>query len=117
MQRRRSKKREQILEVLEKAHCALSAADIHKQLPAIDLTTVYRNLELFVDDGLVKKLDLDAGEAMYEFKEEDHHHAICSDCDKVIHFHASDEAILKILEIPGFQPESLELTVRGKCRH
>ncbi len=105
------------MKVLKRARCALSAADIHKKIPEIDLTTIYRNLELFVSDGLVKKLDLDKDEAMYEYKEEDHHHAICTDCDKVIHFHASDEAILKLIEVQGFEPESLELTVRGKCDH
>ncbi len=115
--RRRSKKREQILAVLERAGCALSAADIHKKVSEVDLTTVYRNLEIFVADGLVKKLDLDKDEALYEFKEADHHHAICTDCDKVIHFEVSDQAIMKLIKVKGFEPESLELTVRGKCEH
>lgn len=114
--RRRSKKREQILAVLEQASGALSAADIHARVPDIDLVTVYRNLEIFVSDGVVKKLDLDKGEAMYEYKEADHHHAICTDCDQVIHFHASDEQIMKLIDVPGFTPESLELTVRGRCK-
>ena len=115
--RRKSAKREKILNALREAEGALSAADIHKKILEIDLTTIYRNLELFVSDGLIKKLSIDQSEAVYEYKEEDHHHAICTDCDKVIHFHASDEEIMKLIRVPGFEPESLELTVRGKCDH
>lgn len=117
MNRRHSPKREKVLSVLKNAHGALSAADIHRKVPEIDLTTIYRNLELFVSDGLVKKLDLDKDEAMYEYREENHHHAICTDCNKIIHFNASDEEIMKAIKVPGFVPESLELTVRGKCNH
>lgn len=115
--RRTSKKREKILNVLKKGKGALSASDIHKKVSDVDLVTVYRNLEMFVEDGLVKKLSLDKGEAVFEYKEEDHHHAICTDCDKVIHFEASDKEIMKLIHVEGFEPQSLELTVRGKCEH
>ena len=66
MSRRYSKKREQILEVLTSVHGALSAHDIHAKLPALDLTTIYRNLDVFVEDGTVKKLQLGGKEPLYE---------------------------------------------------
>ena len=87
---------------------------VHYQ-PEIDLTTIYRNLDLFTHDGLVKKLNLGDGEAQYEYKEDDHHHAICIDCDKVIHFTAPDEKIMELLEVKDFKPDGLEITLRGKC--
>lgn len=113
--RRHSPKRDKILKVLKKAKGALSAADVHKKIPEIDLTTIYRNLEMFVTDGLVKKLSWGKNEAVYEYQEEDHHHAICTNCDKVIHFDAPDQEIIRLLQINGFAPDSLEITVRGKC--
>jgi Fe2+ or Zn2+ uptake regulation protein len=113
--RRHSKKRDLVLNELKSAGGALSANEIHKRVPSIDLVTVYRNLERFVEDGLVKKLSLDKAEAMFEYREDNHHHAICTDCQKVIHFHASDQQIMKLIRVEGFVPESLELTVRGKC--
>ncbi len=115
--RRKSAKREKILNVLKKAKGALSAADIHKKVPEVDLVTVYRNLEVFVTDGMVKKLNLDKSEALFEYQEDDHHHAICTDCNKVIHFEVPDAEIMKLIHVEGFAPESLELTVRGKCGH
>ena len=117
MQRRTSKKREKIFETLKRCHGALSAADLHKKMPEMDITTIYRNLELFVEDGLVKKLNLGGEEALYEYAEEAHHHAVCVDCDKVIHFSASDEEIMKVLGLKDFDVDSIEVTVKGTCRH
>lgn len=117
MTRRYSQKREKILETLKHSHGALSATELHKKLSGMDLTTVYRNLELFVKDGLVKKLHFGNDEAVYEYTEEAHHHAVCTDCDKVIHFSAPDQEIKKLLDLKGFNTDSIEITVRGTCRH
>lgn len=117
MKRRKSLKREQILKVLKSASGALSAAAIHKKVPKIDLTTIYRNLDMFVKDGTVKRLNLGDSEAQYEYNDHDHHHAICTDCDKVIHFTAPDEKILKLLDVKGYKAKSIEITLRGTCDH
>ena len=105
------------MKVLKSTHGALSAAAIHKKVPTIDLTTIYRNLDMFVKDGLVKKLNLGEGEAQYEYKFDDHHHAICQDCDKVIHFSAPDQEIMELLHVKGFKADTLEITLKGNCKH
>lgn len=117
MNRRHSKKREQILSVLKKEHGALSASDIHAKLPDLDLTTIYRNLDLFVSEGEVKKLQLGSKEAQYEYAREPHHHAVCTECERVIHFTAPDDKIKQLLGIKEFQVDALEVTVRGICKH
>lgn len=118
MKRRHSKKREQILEVLRSTSGTLSAADIHAALPTIDLTTIYRNLELFVSDSLIKKFNIGpSNEAVYEYQDHPHHHAICTDCDKVIHFTAPDEKIKKLLGLTNFEVQDIEVTVHGTCKH
>ncbi len=117
MKRRTSKKRDQILETLQQSKGALSAAELHAKLPEIDLATIYRNLELFTTERVVRKLHLTEGEAHYEFQHHPHHHAICTDCEKVIHFTAPDEKIKQLLGLTDFQVDELELTVRGVCKH
>lgn len=117
MNRRYSKKREQILSVLKSAHSALSAHDIHTKLPALDLTTIYRNLEVFVHDNQVKKLLFGGKEALYEYQKQPHHHAVCTECERVIHFTAPDKKIMKLLGIEDFKVDELEVTVRGICNH
>lgn len=117
MTKRHSKKREQILQVLKQEHGALSASDIHSKLPALDLTTIYRNLDGFVASAEIKKLLFTGKEALYEYQERPHHHAVCVECERVIHFMAPDEKIKKLLGIEDFQVDELEVTVRGVCNH
>ena len=117
MERRHSKKREEIKTILLNQHGALSAATMHTTLPHIDLTTIYRNLERFVEEGTVKKFNLDGTETLYEYQVHPHHHAICTDCGEVIHFTAPDEKIKQLLGLTGFAITDLEVTVRGLCSH
>ena len=113
---RLTKKRQQILGVLKKHHGTLSAKDIHKKLPEIDLVTIYRNLDLFVEEKVISRVYLGTDEAQYEFQTTPHHHAVCTDCNKVIHFTAPDEKIKKLLGLEDFEVDALEVTVRGLCK-
>lgn len=110
-----TKHREEILAVLEHNEEALSAADIHTALPHINLVTIYRNLELFVNSGTVTKLNLGDQEARYEIQHEPHHHAICDKCGKVIHFTVDDEMLKQEFSLPNFSISNVEVTLRGTC--
>ncbi len=110
-----TKKREQILSVLKSSKGALSASEIHTKLPDMDLVTIYRNLEIFSKEKLIKRVVLSATEAQYEYQAEPHHHAVCYDCEKVIHFKAPDKKIIKLLGLEEFDIDELEVTVRGRC--
>lgn len=110
-----TKKRQQILDVLKQYPGTLSAAQIHAQLPQIDLVTIYRNLELFVTEKLIKQIHLGTDEAQYEYQREPHHHAVCTDCEKIIHFTAPDAKIKKLLGLEDFQVDDIEVIVRGIC--
>jgi len=111
-----TEKRKRILDVLKQHKGALSAASLHEKIPDIDLVTIYRNLDLFAKEKFIKRVSLSDFEAQYEYQKEPHHHAICADCEKVIHFKAPDEKIIKLLGLDGFDVEELEVTVKGKCR-
>ena len=115
MKIRLTKKREKILNVLKKHKGTLSANDIHKKLPEIDLVTIYRNLDLFTKEKVITKVQLGTDEVQYEYQKEPHHHAVCTDCSKVIHFSASNEKIKKILGLKNFDVEEIDLVVKGKC--
>ena len=111
---RLTKKRQAILDTLTHHHGALSAAELHTHLPDIDLATIYRTLELFTSEKMIKKMHLAGGEATYEHQTHPHHHAVCERCEKVIHFTAPDEKIIKLLRLENFDVEELEVTVRGR---
>ena len=85
---------EALLGVLSKTEKHLSAEDIYmavnKFYPDIGLATIYRNLELLVNMGLVSKFDFGDGRARYELIEGPkvihHHHLVCTDCGRVIDY-------------------------------
>ncbi len=108
--------RKEIIDLLTASADALSAAAIHSALPHINLVTIYRNLDQFVNAKLVKKLFLGNQEAVYEIAAEPHHHAICSHCHKVIHFDITNDDLKKSFVIPNFTTTAVEVTVLGTCR-
>ncbi|MCA9363382.1 transcriptional repressor [Candidatus Kaiserbacteria bacterium] len=117
MKIRLTKKRQEILNVLKKHHGTLSAKAIHEQLLDIDLATVYRSLDLFVKEGLIAQVPLGGDETQYEYQVRPHHHAVCTDCSKVIHFEVPDKDIKKLLGLKDFDIEKIEMTVKGSCGH
>lgn len=117
MKIRLTKKRQAILDVLKKQETPLSAAEVHVLVPNVDLATIYRNLEHFTTEKVIKKLQLGTQEARFEFQHEPHHHAVCTECERVIHFTAPDEKIKTLLGIENFHVDELEVTVRGICNH
>lgn len=116
MEIRLTKKRQAILDALKGKKAALSAAEVHELVSGIDLATVYRNLEYFTKEKIIKKLQLGIQEALFEYQHEPHHHAVCGQCEKVIHFTAPDKKIIKLLGLQNFDIEELEVTVRGSHR-
>jgi Fur family transcriptional regulator, ferric uptake regulator len=100
----------------------LSAEDVvervHRQLPQVNPSTVYRTLELLVEEGLLLRTDLGEGRAFYEpAREHAHHHLVCEDCGAVSHFH--DEVLgdlsRRIRTSTGYVLGAGELTLFGLC--
>ena len=78
-----------MLEFLEQeGNKHLSCDEIYERMSSVDtnvgIATIYRNMQLFEDLGIVSKLQLEDGIARYELAigdhNKDHHHLICSKC-------------------------------------
>lgn len=106
-----------ILNLLEKSHRAMPAQAIRQALPDINLVTIYRALEALATANLVKKLHLSSSEAVYEIAHPaGHHHAVCADCDRVVHLDIKQaEELKKNLKIPNFNITDIEMVVKGHC--
>ena len=48
----------------------------------ISLATIYRNLTILLEDGLVKKVNLDNA-LVYETTKENHYHFVCTKCKMI----------------------------------
>lgn len=88
---RNSKQRTVIMEELCKLTSHPTAIQLYdivrKRLPKISLGTVYRNLELMVQNGQVMKLEIGGGESRYDGNSHGHHHVKCQKCGKVNDVH------------------------------
>jgi len=113
---RLTKHRTAILNLLKESTQALSAQQIHEQLPHINLVTIYRNLEQFTTLGTIKKFYLDSTEAVFEFQKRPHHHAICDDCHDVQHIHIDEAKLKEVLHLNNFSVSDIDIIVRGKCK-
>lgn len=82
-------RRQKIIEVLRQAASRLPAREIHRrmrvELPAVSMDTVYRNLHLLCNIGLLQQIPLLSG-SVYELAADicHHHHLICIDCETVV---------------------------------
>ncbi|MFP4589480.1 MAG: Fur family transcriptional regulator [Candidatus Bipolaricaulota bacterium] len=85
----------------------------------ISMSTIYRTIDLMLDAGLLREVDLGTDQSNYEqvFTQEEHGHIICLDCGKVMEF--ASEEIDKIIDSAtskrGFETEHYRLQVFGHC--
>lgn len=57
---------------------------IRQTYPNISLGTVYRNLNLLVDHGEVKKLSCGDGQDHFDYDTSRHYHFVCKDCGRIL---------------------------------
>lgn len=115
MSLRITKQRQELIDFLRTRGGAWSAAQVKSHLPHLDLATIYRNLERFTTEGLIKKLYLTDGEALFEYQATPHHHAICRSCHKIIHLDVPETKLQKLIQLNNFEVDAVDIIVRGTC--
>lgn len=119
--RRRSKKRDAILECIRQTKCHPSAEWIYTQLkpehPDLSLGTVYRNLALFRESGEVVSVGTVNGVERLDACVTPHAHFICENCEAVLDIDLpTDELQTDLGEQYGFEIHRSEMLFRGLCR-
>jgi Fur family ferric uptake transcriptional regulator len=86
----------------------------------ISRATVYRNLELLVECGLVRKHRLGRNRYLYEHEHsgQRHDHLVCRECGRVVEFVSPGIQALQqeICRAHGFVPTLHSLQILGLCR-
>lgn len=79
--------RQIILEELGKVKSHPTANEVYdmvrKRLPRIGLGTVYRNLELMAESGIILKLEVGGTQKRFDATVQPHYHIRCMSCGKV----------------------------------
>jgi Fur family ferric uptake transcriptional regulator len=86
--------------------------------PDLHQATIYRALDVFVEDGLVRRTEFGDGHALYEIAAEHrHHHVVCTSCGTVVHVHDDTlrGALAGVERESGFTLADTELTFFGTC--
>lgn len=111
--------RRQVIELLEREDCALTALEIDRRLPAVGRASVYRTLEQLEQLHLVHRVDLGGDGVAFERNDPGghHHHMVCERCGKLTPF--SDPALERAIEGIGeraeFEVTAHDVLLRGRC--
>jgi Fur family transcriptional regulator, ferric uptake regulator len=91
-------------------------AQVQSQFPHVNISTVYRTLELLVQLHLVRETQLGPARRFYEVEEEvPHHHLVCESCGGVAHVHDEDLGGLHAALAKGHGFTAKQLTIFGLC--
>ena len=118
----RTMHRQLLLKILREANRHLDAKQLFQEAvkrdPHISLATVYRNLRLFEELGLVDERHLDKGHCYYEIKRSsEHYHLVCTTCGTVTEFEspAVSQLVDEVQRNSGFAVTRAVLHLEGYC--
>ncbi len=85
---RYSRQREEILNIVRATKTHPTADWVYEQtrqiLPSISLGTVYRNLNLLAEEGIIQRLVFEDGKVHFDGNVHEHHHFLCEDNGKIL---------------------------------
>ncbi|MDR2068509.1 MAG: transcriptional repressor [Spirochaetaceae bacterium] len=101
VERKHSKKRDAILEVIRSTTSHPGAQWVYDQLkpviPDLSLGTVYRNINFFRQEGLVASLGVVNGEERFDGDVKPHPHLVCRRCGRAADLPCPDSEAFKSL--------------------
>jgi Fur family peroxide stress response transcriptional regulator len=106
--RKHSRQRDAILTAIQSTRSHPSAQWVYEKLkprmPGLSLGTVYRNISLFREEGLVRSLGVVNGEERFDGFVSPHPHCICSRCGRVADIPCPDSGTGLGKALEGFLP-------------
>lgn len=91
--------------------------EVKEQVPGISRATVYRTLESFSDEGLVRKVYHPDDEYRFDANTHHHHHLVCEECSEVtdIVLPEIDHLNLEEETFEDFEVNDYSVYFRGTC--
>ena len=122
---RYTKNRRKLIEILLKTSKPITINQILESDSKLAQSSVYRNLAVLEQAGLVVKIITNDDHAHYELAEhilDHHHHIICSPCGEILDFHLSEKiekalenSLKEIADELGFSIDRHRLDLLGTC--
>lgn len=91
--------------------------EVQRSAPAVNITTVYRTLDLLERLGLVRHVHLGHGAPTYSEHEHEHLHLVCHSCGEL---HEASMSLLaelaaRLRESTGFRLDAAHVALSGLC--
>ena len=119
---RYSKQRELVLQKVEQLCDHPTAEEIYdeaiKECPGLSLGTVYRNLSLFKQEGVIGSACIEDGMERFDRNAAPHAHFVCNRCHRVMDLNDFDptaEFLQKAAAQLHAQVDTCHLLLRGLC--
>ncbi len=92
---------------------------VRKRLPRIGLGTVYRNLELMANSGIILKIEVGGTQKRFDATTTPHHHIRCTQCDRVddITIDFKDDVNRLAAHSSKYQIFGHHIEFTGLCQH
>ncbi len=117
-----TKPRLAIYEILQEESHGIDADDVYQKCKdrelSLNLSTVYRTLDLFEEKSLLIKYDLGEKKYHYSLVRHGHHHIVeCENCHKVINLDCPMKQIEDLItKETGFKLTEHHLEFKGICK-
>ena len=95
-------------------------AKVKKRIPSISLATVYKNLHLFIENGIFREVSVHHGSLRVETNHRPHHHLVCTVCRSIMDVEEEELGPLpgQTGILPGgFLAERFSVDILGRCVH
>jgi Fur family peroxide stress response transcriptional regulator len=116
------RKRDAILSCVRSTNSHPSAEWVYEhvkaEMPDISLATVYRNLSLFKDQGLIMSLGTVQGVERFDGNTHPHVHFVCTNCGGIVDLpgiSVPEELNAAVSRDSGGRVDSCQLTFTGLC--
>jgi Fur family transcriptional regulator, ferric uptake regulator len=92
-------------------------AQVQRSAPAVNITTIYRTLDLLDRIGLVRHTHLGHGAPTYSAQEHEHVHLVCHSCGSVVELPTElmDGLAAELADRSGFALDVSHLALSGLC--
>jgi Fur family peroxide stress response transcriptional regulator len=113
--------RQVLYEVMQTMHGHPSLEEVYSRvrhrIPSISLATVYKNIRLFLDSGILREVSLHHGSLRVEMNRRPHHHLVCTQCKSISDIDESELGLLpeRAKLSGGFLVERYSVDVLGIC--
>lgn len=120
---RQTKQRGAILKFLRGTYTHPTADQVYdevrKEIPNISKGTVYRNLKVLQQAGVISELNLNGTVIRFDANQESHYHFRCEQCGRVFDIDepVNKELDQRIAQRTGFKISHHQLEFRGICHN